>query len=106
MSGHPGSSTFILNVIMPAQLKIPGSTPVNKHTYSLIAFDQRVTFWFQRGWPLPCACAYVALYTRRLMITIMHAHTNDATNANAQVSGRPYVLKHINYSQIEGNRTL
>ena len=30
--------------------------------YSLIAFDERVTFWFQGTWSLPCACAYVALF--------------------------------------------
>ena len=27
--------------------------------YSLIAFDERVTFWLQRVRSLPCACAYV-----------------------------------------------
>ena len=25
-------------------------------TCSLIAFEERVTFWLQRGWSLPCAC--------------------------------------------------
>ena len=28
--------------------------------YSPITFDDRLTFWFQRARPLPCACAYVA----------------------------------------------
>ena len=32
--------------------------------YSPIAFDERVTFWFQCVRPLPYACAYVALYAR------------------------------------------
>ena len=37
-----------------------------RNFYSLIAFDERVTFWLQRAWTLPCACAYVALFVRRL----------------------------------------
>ena len=34
--------------------------------YSLIAFDERVTFWLQCIRSLPCACAYVALFASRL----------------------------------------
>ena len=34
--------------------------------YSLIAFDERVTFWLQRVRSLPCACAYVALFVGML----------------------------------------
>ena len=34
--------------------------------YSLIAFDERVTFWLQHIRSLPCACAYVALFGCRL----------------------------------------
>ena len=37
--------------------------------YSLIAFDERATFWLQRVRSLPCAtcaCAYVALFVHRL----------------------------------------
>ena len=30
--------------------------------YSLIAFDERVTFWLQRAGSLPCACVFAALY--------------------------------------------
>ena len=30
--------------------------------YAPIAFDERVTFWFQRTWSLPCACVFAALY--------------------------------------------
>ena len=33
-----------------------------KAVYTLIAFDERVTFWLQRSWSLPCACAFAALY--------------------------------------------
>ena len=39
---------------------------VSEYDYSLIAFDERVTFWLQRVRPLPCACVYVALFARRL----------------------------------------
>ena len=35
--------------------------------YSLIGFNGRVTFWLQRVRPLPCTCAYVALFARRLV---------------------------------------
>ena len=31
-------------------------------TSSLIAFDERVTFWLQRVRSLPCACVYVASF--------------------------------------------
>ena len=30
--------------------------------YTLIAFDERVTFWLQRARSLSCACAFAALY--------------------------------------------
>ena len=53
--------------------------------YSLIAFDERVTFWLQRVWSLPCACAYVALFARRLTYnhyTIAHAY--NAANAQGK----------------------
>ena len=35
---------------------------------SLIAFDEKVTFWLQRILLLPCACAYVALFAREARI--------------------------------------
>ena len=44
--------------------------------YSLIAFDERVTFWLQRIRSLPCACVYVALF----------AHAYNAANSHAQGS--------------------
>ena len=31
------------------------------NTYSPIAFDERVTYWLQRFWSLPCACVFAAL---------------------------------------------
>ena len=33
----------------------------NSHcsNYSLISFDERVNFWLQRIWWLPCACVYI-----------------------------------------------
>ena len=30
--------------------------------YTLIAFDERVTFWLQRARSLPCASVFAALY--------------------------------------------
>ena len=57
--------------------------------YSLIAFDERVTFWFHRVRPLPCACAYVALFARRLVCNhYAIAHVINAVNAQAQGSDR------------------
>ena len=55
--------------------------------YSLIAFDERVIFWLQRVRSLPCACAYVALFARRLAYNhyaITHAY--NAANTHAQGS--------------------
>ena len=55
--------------------------------YSLIAFDERVTFWLQRVRSLPCACEYVALFVRRLAYNhyeITHAY--NAAKMHAQGS--------------------
>ena len=55
--------------------------------YSLIAFNESVTFWLQRVRSLPCACAYVALFARRLAYNhyaIPHAY--NAANTHAQGS--------------------
>ena len=30
--------------------------------YSLITFDERVTFWLKRAQSLPCACVFAAAY--------------------------------------------
>ena len=54
--------------------------------YSLIAFDERVTFWLQRIRSLPCACANVALFARRLVNHYAIAHAYNAANAHAQGS--------------------
>ena len=55
--------------------------------YSLIAFDERLTFWLQRVRSLPCACAYVALFARRLAYNhYAFAHTYNATNTHPQGS--------------------
>ena len=52
--------------------------------YSLIAFDERVTFWLQPVRSLPCACAYVALFARRLAYNhYAIAHAYNAANAHA-----------------------
>ena len=57
--------------------------------YSLIAFKERVTFWLQRIRPLPCACAYVALFACRLAYNYYAiAHAYSAANAHAQGSDR------------------
>ena len=57
--------------------------------YSLIAFDERVTFWLQRVLSLPCVCTYVALFARRLAYNhYAIAHTYNAANAHAQGSDR------------------
>ena len=53
----------------------------------LIAFDERVTFWLQPVRLLPCACAYVALFARRLAYNhYAIAHAYNAANAHAQDS--------------------
>ena len=56
---------------------------------SLVAFDERVTFWLQCVRSLPCACAYVALFARRLAYNhYAIAHAYNAANAHAQGSDR------------------
>ena len=60
-----------------------------KSDYSLIAFDERVTFWLQRVRSLPCACAYVALFARTHAYNhYAIAHAYNAANAHAQGSDR------------------
>ena len=82
--------------------KIILSTNAN---YSLIAFDERVTFWLQRVWSLPCACAYVALFARRLAYNhYAIAHAYNAANAHAQGSDRARWSQKV--SLVEGNRSI
>ena len=51
--------------------------------YSLIAFDERVTFWLQRVRSLPCVCVYVALCVRRFAYNhYAIAHAYNAANAH------------------------
>ena len=74
--------------------------------YSLIAFDERVTFWLQRVWSLPCACAYVALFARRLAYNhyaITHAY--NAANTHAQGSDPARWSQKVN-SLVESNRSI
>ena len=63
--------------------------------YTLIAFDER-TFWLQLVRSLPCACAYVALFARRLAYNhYAIAHTCNAANAHAQGSDRAVEAKKL-----------
>ena len=56
-------------------------------TYSLIAFDERVTFWLQCVRSLPCECAYVASFARRHVYNhYAIAHVYNAANTHAQGS--------------------
>ena len=74
--------------------------------YSLIAFAERVTFWLQRAWPLPCVCAYVAFLRMRLEYNhyaIAHAH--NAANAHAQGSNHARCSQK-SCSLVEGSQTL
>ena len=58
-----------------------------KCIYSLIAFDERVTFWLQHVRSMPCACAYVAFFARRLAYNhYAIAHAYNAANTHAQDS--------------------
>ena len=45
---------------------LPPPPHTHTHTcvcvYSLIAFDEKLTFWFQRPQSLPCARVFAALY--------------------------------------------
>ena len=59
----------------------------NVGAYSLIAFDERVTFWLQRVRSLPCVCAYDALFARRLAYNhYAIAYAYNAANTHAQGS--------------------
>ena len=75
--------------------------------YSLIAFDERVTFWLQRVRSLHCACAYVALFARRLVYNhYAIAHAYNAANTHTHTKQWPGVLKPKSYSLVQGNRSI
>ena len=75
--------------------------------YSLIAFDERVTFWLQRIQSLPCACVYVALFVRRLAYNhYAIAHAYNAANKHAQGSDPARWSQKVTLSLIEGNRSI
>ena len=60
-----------------------------KYVLSLIASDKRATFWLQRIWSLPFACAYAAFFVRRLMYNhYTIARTYNAANTDGQGSDR------------------
>ena len=64
--------------------------------YTLIAFDDRITFWLQLVGSLPCACAHVALFARRLEYNhYALAHACIAANAHAQGSDRAVEAKKL-----------
>ena len=64
--------------------------------YTLIAFNDRVIFWLQIVRSLPCACAYVPLFARRLAYNhYAIAHTCNAANAYAQGSDRVVEAKKL-----------
>ena len=66
----------------------------------------RVTFWLQRVWSLPCACAYVALFACRLVYNhYAIAHTYNAAKY-AHTRQWPGALKPESYSLVEGNRSI
>ena len=74
--------------------------------YSLIAFDERVTFCLQRVRSLPCACVYVAFFARRLAYNhYAIAHAYNAANAHTQDSDRAR-WSQKSYSLVEGNRNI
>ena len=78
-------SLFSINLKCILDIRITANTSY----YSLIAFDVRVTFWLHRVRSLPCACAYVALFARRLAYNhYAIAHAYNAANAHAQGSDR------------------
>ena len=65
-----------------------------KDNYTFIAFDERVTFWLQLVGSVPCACAYVALFMRRLAYN-HYAITLTCNAANAQGSDRAVEAKKL-----------
>ena len=64
--------------------------------YTLIAFDERVTFWLQLVGSLPCACVFVALFARRLAYNhYIIAHACNAANAHTQGSDQVVETKKL-----------
>ena len=71
-----------------------------------LPIDERVIFWLQRIRSLPCACAYVALFARRLAYDhYAIAHAYNAANAHAQGSDRAH-WSQKSYSLFEGNQSI
>ena len=84
MDGHP---IFYSQIVKRRWSTILQLMIERGRSYSLIAFDERVSFWLQRAQSLPCACAYVALFARRLAYNhYAIAHAYNAVNAHAQGS--------------------
>ena len=67
--------------------------------YSLIVFDERVTFWLQHVQSLPFVCVYVALFARRLAyIHYAIAQAYNAANTHAQGSDRAHWSQKVTLS--------
>ena len=84
---HCENNWTFTNFFTPISQNFVKCESASEMVYSLIAFDERVTFWLQRVRSLPCACAYVALFVRRLAYNhYAVAHAYNAANTQAQGS--------------------
>ena len=62
---------------------------ISWRSYSLIAFDERVTFWLQHIWSLPCVCVRMVHYLHvglRITITQLHTYTIQQTRTHKAVT--------------------
>ena len=73
--------------------------------YTLIAFDERVTFWLQRAWSLPCACVFAALcaiayygYTQVYGQIMQHTHKHKAVTGCVEAKKLLSCRRQSNYS--------
>ena len=74
--------------------------------YTLIAYDTRKTFWLPLIQSLPCICAYVALFARKLAYShYVIAHAYNAANTHAQGSDWAVEAKKLVSSKIVQYKT-
>ena len=77
-------------MVSAADITLMG-VPLEWHMVGLLSdyLQRESRFWFQSARPLPCACAFVALFAQRLAYNhYASARANNAPNAHGQGSGR------------------
>ena len=96
---QPLGNNYCLTIVILTDLKWWNKT---QPVYTPIAFDERVFFWLQRAWSLPCACvlacSIVCMCDCIMVICNASLRANNATYAHAQGSDRTRWSQNITLS--------